>query len=108
MVKKIDPAYLRRSSRVNVRIPVKISGTLPDNQTFAEETFVATVSKYGAKLQTRQPLKVGMRLKLQPQNRRDSGLFKVVWTGREGSPRHGEIGIEYVEVSNLLGITFPE
>lgn len=108
MAKKADPAYLRRSSRVNVLIPVKISGALPDNQSFSEDTFVFTVSKYGAKIQTRQPLKVGMQLKLQPVNRRNSAIFKVVWTGREGSPRQGEAGIEYVEVSNLLGITFPE
>ncbi len=108
MAKKVDPAYLRRSSRVNVRIPVRISAALPGNQFLEEETFVATVSKYGAKIQTRQPLKVGMQLKLQPLNRRNSAIFKVVWRGREGSPRQSEAGIEYVEVSNLLGITFPE
>lgn len=108
MAKKTDPASLRRSSRVNVRIPVKLSGALPGNQAFMEETVVVTVSKFGAKVQTRQPLKVGMQLRLQPLNRRDSGLFKVVWTGREGSPRQGEVGIEYLTVSNLLGITFPE
>ena len=108
MAKKVGPAYLRRSSRVNVRIPVKISGALPGNQSFAEDTVVLTVSKYGAKIQTRQPLKVGMQLRLQPTNRRNSAIFKVVWAGRESSPRQGEAGIEYVEVSNLLGITFPE
>ncbi|MFB3921614.1 MAG: hypothetical protein ACE145_07820 [Terriglobia bacterium] len=108
MVKKVAPAYIRRSSRVNVRIPVKISGTLADNKPFAEDTFVLTVSKYGAKIKLAQPLKVGTQIRLQPANRRNSAIFKVVWTGREGSPRQGEMGIEYVEVSNLLGITFPE
>jgi hypothetical protein len=108
MPKKQDPASLRRSARVNVRIPVTISGTLPDHQPFTEDTFVVTVSKYGAKLQTRQPLKVGMKVKLKPHSRRESGLFKVVWMGREGSPRQGEVGIEYLEVFNLLGIAFPE
>jgi hypothetical protein len=108
MAKKVDPASLRRSSRVNVRIPITLSGTLPDNRPFTEDTFVVTVSKYGAKVQTRQPLKVGMKLKLQPLRRREAGYFKVVWTGREGSPRQGEVGIEYLEVFNLLGIAFPE
>lgn len=108
MAKEASRAFLRRSSRVNVRIPVRLSGTLPDNKPFTEETFVVTVSKYGAKVKTRQPLEVGMQVKLKPYRRRESGLFKVVWTGREGSAREGEVGIEYVEVSNLLGIAFPE
>ena len=101
-------ASLRRSARVNVRILVKLSGTLPDNQAFTEETYVITVSKYGAKLKTQKPLKVGMQVKVQPVGRRQAGLFKVVWIGRSGSPREGEIGIEYVNVSNLLGIAFPD
>jgi hypothetical protein len=101
-------ASLRRSARVNVRIPVKLSGTLPDGKTFTEETFIITVSKYGAKLKSQQPLQVGMEVKVQPHHRRQSGLFKVVWTGRPESPREGEIGIEYVHVSNLLGLVFPD
>ena|SRR3990172_6079235 len=99
---------LRRSARVNGRVPVTISGTLPDNQTFAEETHILTISKYGAKLQSQYPLKIGMQLRVKLRDRRVSGLFKVVWTGHEGSLREGEVGIEYVQVSNLLGIAFPE
>ncbi|MBZ5544389.1 MAG: hypothetical protein LAO07_12020 [Acidobacteriia bacterium] len=101
-------ASLRRSARVNVRIQVRLSGMLPDSKPFSEETYVITVSKYGAKLKTQQALKVGMQVKVQPWARRQSGLFKVVWIGRPGSPREGEIGIEYVTVSNLLGIAFPD
>jgi hypothetical protein len=101
-------AALRRSARVNVRIPVKLSGTLPGGKIFTEETFIITVSKYGAKLKSQQPLEVGMEVRVQPHLRRQSGLFKVVWTGRPGSPREGEVGIEYVHVSNLLGLAFPD
>jgi len=101
-------AALRRSARVNVRIPVTLSGTLPGGESFTEETFIITVSKYGAKLKTQQPLRVGMEVKVQPHLRRQSGLFKVVWIGRSGSPRQGEVGIEYVNVSNLLGLVFPD
>lgn len=101
-------AALRRSARVNVRIPVKLSGTLSDGQAFTEDAYIITVSKYGAKLKTQQPLKVGMQVKVQPKGRRQAGLFKVAWIGRPGSPREGEIGIEYVNVSNLLGIAFPD
>jgi len=108
MVKEAKPVPLRRSSRVNVRIPVWLSGTLPDGKTFTENTFIVTISKYGARVKTQQPLKVGMRVKVEPHRRHRAGLFKVVWTGRPETPREGEAGIEYVQVSNLLGVAFPE
>ncbi len=99
---------LRRSSRVNVRIPVTISGTLGDNTPFVEDTTILSISKYGAKVRTRLPLTMGMQLRVQPKQHGESGLFTVVWVGRRGTPREGEVGIEYVRVSNLLGVTFPE
>jgi len=87
---------------------VFISGKLPDGNPFNEETYVLTVSKYGAKLKTRFPFRIGMEVKLKPKHRSDSGLFRVVWVAEKGSPWEGEVGIEYVKVSNLLGATFPE
>jgi hypothetical protein len=108
LIKTARSASLRRSSRIYIRIPVTLSGTLPNGKAFTEETNVLSVSKYGAKLATQMPLKVGMEVKVQPKRGRDSGLFRVAWTGRPGSPREGEAGIEYVRVSNLLGVSFPE
>jgi len=108
MAEKSDSSPLRRSARVNIRVPVRLSGTLPDNTTFSEDTEVVTVSKYGAKIKSKQPVKVGTQVKVQPKGRRISGLFRVVWIGRPGTPREGELGIEYVQVSNLLGVAFPE
>jgi hypothetical protein len=108
MVKAASPPPLRRSSRVNVRIPVTLSGTLPGGKAFGEETFIVSISKFGAKVKTAQPLEVGMRVKVQPHRPAEAGLFKVVWMGRPGTPREGEAGIEYVEVSNFLGVAFPD
>ena len=108
MDKETPQPPMRRSSRVNVRIPVTISGTLGDNTPFVEDTTILSISKYGAKVQTRLPLTMGMKLKVQPKQHDESGLFRVVWVGRQGTPREGEVGIEYVRVSNLLGVTFPE
>jgi len=108
MVKEAKPVPLRRSSRVNVRIPVWVSGTYADGKKFTENTFVVTVSKYGARVKTQQPLTVGMQVKVEPHRRHQSGLFKVVWMGQPGTAREGDAGIAYVEVSNLLGVAFPE
>ena len=108
MPKSNQSAPLRRSSRVHIQVPVSISGTWPGGEPFNEEAYLLTVSKFGAKLKTPLPLRQGMQVKVIPRNRRGSALFRVVWTAQEGSPRTGEVGIEYVEVSNLLGISFPE
>jgi hypothetical protein len=99
---------LRRSARINVGCPVAISGKLPNNIPFKEQARVVTVSKYGAKMLTRLPLKVGMHLKIQPLLGKSVGVFKVVWVGREGTPRAGEVGVEYAgKILNLLGVNFP-
>lgn len=107
-MKETSSAPLRRSVRVQVRIPVTISGKLSDGSPFHQEVHITSVSKYGAKLRTSLALDIGTEVKVQPEKGRAPGLFRVVWTGRENSPRAGEVGIEYVRVSNLLGVTFPE
>ena len=108
MATKTTTPPLRRSTRVNVRVPVRITGTLATKQSFTEDTHIISVSKFGTRLKTGQPLDVGMQIKVKPVQRRESAMFRVVWTGHEGTLREGEAGIEYVQVSNLLGIAFPE
>ncbi len=92
---------------MQVRIPVTIVGTLPEGKPFAEETYILTVSKFGARIKTKARLEKGMQVTVSPKLRKDSAPFRVVWTGRPGTLREGEAGIEYVQVSNLLGISFP-
>ncbi len=87
---------------------VTVSGKYPSGKPFTENTYVLSISKYGAKLLTRLPLKLGSEIRVQPRQRAEAALFRVVWTGQEGTPRAGEVGIEYVTVSNLLGVVFPE
>ena len=55
---------LRRSTRVNIGCPVRISGTLANHAPFAEDAQIVTLSKFGAKLKTHLPLRVGMQLKV--------------------------------------------
>jgi len=99
---------LRRSARVRVRIPVTVTGVLPSGAPFTEETYVVSVSKFGAKLRTDYPLERGMEIRLRSKARPEDALFHVVWVGREDTLRAGEVGIQYVKVSNFLGVAFPD
>ncbi|HVA00992.1 MAG TPA: PilZ domain-containing protein [Terriglobia bacterium] len=99
---------LRRSTRVRVRIPVIITGVLPDGTAFTEETYVLSVSRFGAKLKTGYSLQPGMEIRLRSKARPEDALFHVVWAGQEGTFRTGEVGVQYVKVSNFLGVAFPE
>ena len=109
MGKTASSLPIRRSTRVNIGCPVRISGMLANQVPFAEDAQIVTLSKYGAKLKTRLPLQVGMQLKVQPLRGKKSGVFKVVWVGREGTPRAGEVGVEYAgEIASILGINFPD
>jgi len=99
----------RRSGRVNIGCPVRISGMLEKDVPFADDARIVALSKFGAKLKTRVALKVGMRVTLQPLQGEKSGFFKVVWVGREGTPRAGEVGLECAQgVASILGINFPD
>jgi hypothetical protein len=82
---------------------------LPGHAPFDEDAQILTLSKFGAKIKTQVPLKVGMQVKIQPLRGEKSGVFKVVWVGREGTPRAGEAGVEYAqEIGSILGINFPD
>ncbi len=100
---------MRRSARVNIGCTVRISGTLPNRTPFAENAQIVTLSKFGAKLKTRIAFKVGTLMKVEPLRGKNSAVFKVVWVGREGTPRAGEVGIENsTGVAGILGINFPD
>ncbi len=93
---------------MQARLPVVISGTLEDGRAFREKTHVLTVSKFGARLKTELPLTPGMEIMLKPLEGKQSSRFRVVWAGGADSAHSGEVGIEYVKVSSLLGVAFPE
>ncbi len=98
---------MRRSARVRVRIPVAVTGTLPDGKPFTEQTYVITVSKFGARLKCSHPLSPGMHIRVKPNAADTEGLFQVVWVGG-GALNPGEAGIQYVKPSNIFGVAFPD
>jgi hypothetical protein len=109
MAKTTSALPLRRSARVNIACPVRISGMLPNHVPFVEDAQIVTVSKYGARLKTPIQLHIGMKLTVEPLRGKKSGVFRVVWVGRAGTPRAGEVGVEYATaITDVLGINFPD
>jgi hypothetical protein len=109
MGKTTSALPLRRSARVNIGCPVRISGLLPNHVPFAENAKIVTVSKFGARLKTPIQLHIGMKLTVEPIRGNKSGIFRVVWVGRAGTPRAGEVGVEYATgIASILGINFPD
>jgi hypothetical protein len=109
MGKSSSTLPLRRSSRVNIACPVRISGLLPNHIQFAEDAQIVTISKFGARLRAPIQLHIGMRITVEPVRGKKSAVFRVVWVGRPGSPRAGEVGLEYLMPGvNILGINFPD
>ena len=98
---------MRRSTRIQVRIPVVVTGTLPTGESFTEETYVVTVSKYGARLKCSYALAAGMEITVKPKAGNEDALFRVVWAGGR-SGNSGEVGIQYVKRANIFGIAFPD
>jgi len=99
---------VRRSSRVNITCPVRISGQLREHAPFDEDAQLVTISKYGGKLKTRLSLQVGMHVKVKPRHGKKAAILKVVWVGQENSPRAGEMGLECDGgIARIVGIYFP-
>lgn len=99
---------MRRSARVRVRIPVAITGTLSGGESFTEQTYILTVSKFGARLKTSYPLIPGMEIRIKPSAGMADALCRVVWAGEAGMIPSGEVGVQYVNALNLFGVAFPD
>jgi len=109
MPKTTGALPMRRSTRVNIACPVRISGLLPNHAPFEELAQIISVSKFGARMKTPIQLHIGMKVTVEPLRSGKSGVFRVVWVGRAGTPRAGEVGLEYgTPVTSVLGINFPD
>ncbi|PYV18465.1 MAG: hypothetical protein DMG21_04910 [Acidobacteria bacterium] len=106
MSSTLETPPLRRSARIQIRIPVLITGKLADGRRFVQEAQVLAVSKFGARVKSDVKLTVGAEVRIETK-RHGGALFRVIWVGAEGTPRAGEFGVEYVKFANLLGISFP-
>ena len=90
-----------------MRLKVVLSGTNAHAQPFEERTETVEVSKYGAKVHTREDLKIGSLLSLSRPDSDRASKFRVAYQADRTPEGRRETGIEFVGVDTFWGIQFP-
>jgi PilZ domain-containing protein len=84
----------RREPRVELQLPIRVFGTDINGKAFSENLVTVDVSRRGVKLSNIQAqLKAGETIGMTYGQTK--GRFVVRWVGAIGTPRAGQIGIEY-------------
>ena len=98
----------RRSTRVNLAIPIVLSGKDSSGNEFLENTRTGVVSKHGAKLTTVQQLALGSEVTIENRALARAAKATVVCVGRRRFPQEPvEIGVQLFKPENIWGIVFP-
>jgi len=91
----------RGEPRVEVALPVEISGTDSKGQVFTETVRTSNVSRRGAQLEGVQArMKVDDIVAIEWKSRREN--FRVSWVGASLTPLAGQIGVVVIETNTTL------
>jgi hypothetical protein len=83
----------RRNRRVAAFLTVRIWGVDAKSMPFTQHAEVRNISDRGAVLHgMTRPVKAGVILHVQHEE--GQAQFRVVWVGKQGTPRQGRIGIQ--------------
>ncbi len=106
--KPINPAALRRSTRLTISLPITISGLDAQGNPFSEQTRTVGVNKHGGKLLTRFELKLRDPVYLENLKIKVNAKATVAWIGERKNPNDPwEVGVALDEPMNIWGIDFP-
>jgi PilZ domain len=91
----------RPEARIEVSLPVELSGTDINGSSFAETARTSNVSHRGAQLEGVQArLRPGDTVSIAYANRKED--FRVAWVGASLTPLAGQIGVVVIEQSTSL------
>ncbi len=97
----------RRSTRIQISIPVTIAGTDTAGRDFKEGTRTIIINKHGGKISTSHQLSLGSELTIENRRLGRTARASVVWIGERKSVKDpGQIGIQLFEAQNIWGIDF--
>jgi hypothetical protein len=98
----------RRSTRLNLSIPIVISGKDTYGQPFRENSRATVMNLHGAKILTFHHLALGSDLTIENRALAVTAQARVVWLGERKFPKDlGEAGIQLAEPGNIWGIDAP-
>src|SRR5690348_33564 len=98
----------RRSTRLNLSVPIVISGKDTYGQPFRENSRATVMNLHGAKVLTFHHLSLGSELSLENRSLAATAKATVVWLGERKFPKDlGEAGIQLAEPGNIWGVDIP-
>lgn len=101
-------AQKRRSDRLMLTIPLRISGVDSRSRNFSENARTVVLNRHGARIQTSVPLATGQTLRLLNLVSQREAKFHVVGPVTPLTEKGGEWGVEALDPSeNIWGIHFP-
>lgn len=98
----------RRSTRLNISVPIVISGKDTYGQPFRENSRATVMNMHGAKILTFHHLALGSELSIENRAIAVTAPATVVWLGERKFPKDlGEAGIQLAEPGNVWGVDVP-
>jgi hypothetical protein len=93
----------RREPRVEVNFEVKVWGMDCHGKPFMQHAHTLDITRAGARLIGVDCVKVGEIIGIQNGNHK--ARFKVVWMGRENTPKAGQVGVHCMEPAKSIFVT---
>jgi PilZ domain len=92
----------RREKRSFLALPVRVSGTDAEGNSFRHVVCTLDLSAKGARISSLQALRMKIGQELMLEHQRDRVRFRVVWAGEPGTNREGQIGLQSLEPEKML------
>jgi hypothetical protein len=106
-IRPTQAANQRRSQRILLSVPLRVSGKRTNGTPFVEHAKTLIVNAHGALLQLQEPVQEGQKLSVRNVTTGEETPCKVVDLG-PGANGVGEIGVEFAEPnSHFWRVSFP-
>jgi hypothetical protein len=96
----------RREPRLEINFEVKVWGLDRNGKPFMQHARTLDITKQGARLIGIDCVKLGETIGIQNGERK--ARFKVVWIGRENTPKAGQIGVHSLEPEKNIFVHPPQ
>lgn len=98
---------LRRSGRIERRLPVLLSWLDPEGRTRHESAETQRLSKHGVQVLSFAELQPGWLVRVTVPEMAKEGQSHVVWTAAADVPGRVRLGLEFLGTDDFWGIPFP-